>query len=79
MDNNFKLSEQEFQEEQFELLMRIHAMQYATALEMCQQAAETDEAAQKKFEGIEKNMRHFYTALADAVHKKRSGDEPAAG
>ncbi len=77
MDKNFKLSEQEIQEEQFELLMRIHAMQYATALEMCQQSAETDEEAQKKFEGIENNMRRFYTALADAVHKKRNGEEQA--
>lgn len=80
MENtNFKLSEQELQEEQFELLMRIHAMQYATALEMCQQASETDEQAQKKFEGIENNMRRFYTALADAVRNKRGGSEaPAA-
>ncbi len=74
MENNFKLSEQELQEEQFELLMRIHAMQYATAFEMCQQSSETEEQAQKKFEGIEKNMRRFYTALADAVRSKRGAE-----
>lgn len=78
MDKNFKLSEQELQEEQFELLMRIHAMQYATAFEMCQESAENNEEAQKKFEGIENNMRRFYTALADAVHSKRSGGNEAA-
>ena len=78
MANNFKLTEQELQEEQFELMMRIHAMQYATALEMCQQGAENDEQAQKKFEGIENNMRRFYTALADAVRTKREGN-PEAG
>lgn len=71
--NDFQLSEQELQEEQFELLMRIHAMQYATAFEMCQQVAENDDDAQKRFAGIENNMRRFYTALADAVHSKRSG------
>jgi CHASE3 domain sensor protein len=76
--NDFQLSEQELQEEQFELLMRIHAMQYATAFEMCQQGAENNEDAQKKFEGIENNMRRFYTALADAVRSKRSGGETPA-
>lgn len=75
MENNFKLSEQELQEEQFELLMRIHAMQYATAFEMCQQSTADSDEAQKRFEAIENNMRRFYTALADAVRTKR---EPGA-
>ena len=77
METNFKLSEQELQEEQFELLMRIHAMQYATAFEMCQQNTENSEEAQKRFESIENNMRRFYTALADAVRTKRNPDAPA--
>jgi len=76
--NEFKLSDQELQEEQFELLMRIHAMQYATAFEMCQQGSENNEEAQKKFAGIENNMTRFYTALADAVRTKRGGGETPA-